>query len=290
MKNIRSSFVVAAFAVSVFTGCGKKEDPVKVIEEAEAALPAAEQMPAADRVVKAGPRMDSGPTDAEVAAGALASPTGPAAVAGRPEEGYEAWFKKHHLDLNDPKMLDADTDGDGFSNRDEFMADTDPHDAESRPGIHKQMRLKQYTEVRLPVVLEEVSGETARLRRHDGEERTETVRSGQMVKGMRWKVDRMKSGQEVDKNGETVDVSSLTLIDTETNERTILKKNLPTRTGDSFSELTSEDGSKSLKVKEGETFHWPDESGPAFKVIDLRPDQIVVQEVATRKMWTIPKQ
>ena len=289
MRNFRSSFVIATFAASVFTGCGKKEDPVKVIEEAEAALPPAEQMPVEDRVVKPSLQKGAGPTDAEVAAGALPSPARPVG-AGLPEEGYEAWFKKHHLDLSDPKMLEADTDGDGVSNRDEFMADTDPHDAESRPGIHQQMRLKQYTEVRLPVVLEEVSGETARVRRHDGEERTETLRAGQMVKGLRWKVDRMKSGQEVDKNGETVDISSLTLIDMETNERTILKKNLPTRTGDSFSELTSEDGSKSLTVKEGETFHWPDESGPAFKVIDLRPDQIVVQEIATRKMWTIPKQ
>ena len=288
MRNFRLSVVVAAFAASALTGCGKKEDPVKVIEEAESALPVAEQMPAENRVVKRGLPKEAGPTDAEVAAGALPSPVAP--EGGLPEEGYAAWFKKYDLDLNDPKMLEADTDGDGFSNRDEFMADTDPRDANVRPGIHKQMRLKQYTEVRLPVVLEDVGGETARVRRYDGEERTETVRAGQMVKGLRWRVERMKAGQEVDKNGETVDISSLTLLDTETNERTILKKNLPTRTGDTFSELTSEDGSKVLKVKEGETFHWPDESGPAFKVIDLRPDQIVVQEIATRKMWTIPKQ
>ena len=289
MKNLRPSFLAAALTIALSTGCGKKEDAVKVIEEAEAALPVGEQMPPEDRVVKAVPPTERAPTDAEVAAGALPAPARPAAAA-LPEEGYEAWFKKHRLDLNDPKMLDADTDGDGFSNRDEFMADTDPHDAESRPGIHRQMRLKQYTEVRLPLLLENVSGDTARLRRSDGGERVETVRSGEMVKGLHWKVERMKSGQEVDKNGETVDISSLTLLDTETNERTILKKNLPTRTGDSFSELTSEDGSKVLKVKEGEVFHWPDESGPQYKVIDLRPEQIVVQEVATRKMWTIPKQ
>ena len=257
---------------------------MKVIEEAEAALPVAEQMPPEDRVVKTAPPEVRVPTEAEIAAGALPPPS-----ASLPEEGYEAWFKKHKLDLNDPKMLDADTDGDGFSNRDEFMADTDPHNAESRPGIHKQMRLKQYTEVRLPVMLEDVSGDTARVRIND-DPRTESVRAGQTVKGLRWKVERMKSGMEVDKNGETVDVSSLTLIDIETNERTILKKNLPTRTGDSFSELTSEDGTKVVKVKEGERFHWPDASGPEFKVIDLRPEQIVVQEVATRKMWTIPKQ
>ena len=169
------------------------------------------------------------------------------------------------------------------------MAATDPRDPESRPGIHKQMRLKQYTEVRMPVVLEAVSGETARIRRLDGEERVETVRSGDRIKGLNWKVERVQGKQDVDKNGDPVDLSSLTLTDTETNERTILMKNLPTRTGDSFAELASEDGATTVKVKQGDTFKWPAESGPAFKVIDLRADQIVVQEVATQKMWTIVK-
>ena len=251
---------------------------MKVIEEAENGLPPAEQMPPEDRVVK---------PDAAIAS-AASEPSGPPALP--PEEGYEAWFKKHNLDLQDPQMLDADTDSDGFTNRDEFMADTDPRDPNSRPGIHNQMRLKQYTEVRLPVVLEEVRGDSARVRRLDGEERIESVRPGQTIKGLHWKVERVQTKLDVDKNGDPIDLSSLTLTDTDTNERTILMKNLPTRTADSFAELTSADGGKSVKVKQGDTFQWPDESGVAFKVIDLRADQIVVQEVASRKMWTIPKQ
>ena len=151
MKNLRSVFAAAGLILPICTGCGKKDDAVKVIEEAENALPPAEQMPVEDRKVKA---------DALAAADRAFVAAPPPALP--PEDGYEAWFKKHRLDLQDPKMLDADDDGDGFSNRDEFMADTDPHDANSRPGIHNQMRLKQYTEVRLPVILEEVSGETAR--------------------------------------------------------------------------------------------------------------------------------
>ena len=280
MKNLRS---VPATALLLFlcAGCGKKEDAVKVIEEAENALPPAEQMPIEARKVTQSV-IDE---DRRALAEAAATPAVPP-----PEAGYEAWFKKHNLDLQDPKMLDADADADGFSNRDEFMADTDPHDATSRPGIHNQMRLKQYTEVRLPVVLEEVSGDTARVRRLDGVERTESVKPGQTIKGLHWKVERVQSKQDVDKNGDPVDLSSLTLTDTDTNERTILMKNLPTRTGDSFAELSSPDGATTVKVKQGDTFHWPDESGTAFKVIDLRADQIVVQEVATRKMWTIPKQ
>ena len=275
MKTLCALFA-AAIALTLSAGCGKKDDPVKIIEDAENGLPAAEQMPVGDRSLAPVAELTSAPP--------------PAAAALPSEEGYEAWFQKHHLDLNDTKMLDADDDGDGFSNRDEFMADTDPHDANSRPGIHNQIRLKQYTEVRLPVILEEVSGDTARVRRLDGQERSESVRPGQTIKGLRWKVERVQSKQDVDKNGDPVDLSSLTLTDTDTNERTILMRNLPTRTGDSFAELTSQDGSVTTKVKQGETFKWPDENGSAFKVVDLRPDQIVVQEIATRKMWTIPKQ
>ena len=279
MKSLRHFPVVAGLAVLLLTGCGKKDDPVKVIEEAEAALPPDEKMPPLP------------------APGVAVAPPVPSAqelqTADAPEKkeaGYEAWFKKHNLDLNDPKMLDADPDGDGFTNRDEFMADTDPHDPNSHPGTHADLRMKQYTEVRLPVVLEEINGDTARVRRLDGEERSETVKPGQIIKGLRWKVEKMQAKRDVDKHGEPVDLSSLTLTDVETNERTTLMKNMPTRTGDSFAELTSADGAKSITVKEGQTFKWPDESGPAFKVIDLRADQVVVQEVATRKMFTIQKQ
>lgn len=49
------------------------------------------------------------------------------------QAAYEAWFGKYRLDLNDPKMLDADADGDGASNRDEFLADTNPRNASSHP-------------------------------------------------------------------------------------------------------------------------------------------------------------
>jgi hypothetical protein len=268
MKMFRSSFAAACLLVTLCAGC-KREDPVAVIEQAEAKLPPTEQMP---------------PPAAPTAAPAPA--TDPAAT----EASYDAWFAKYHLDLKDPKMLDGDADGDGFSNRDEFMADSDPRDPNSRPGIHKQMRLKQYTEVRLPVLLEAVEGESARIKRLDGAERTEKVKTGDTIKGLRWKVEKIEGKQDTDKHGDPIDVSNLTLTELDTKERAMLMKDLPTRTGDSFAELTSEDGQTTIKVKQDQTFKWPNESGEAFKVIDLRADQVIVQELSTRKMWTIPKQ
>jgi hypothetical protein len=61
---------------------------------------------------------------------------------------FRGVVQKYKLDLNDIKMLDADADGDGASNRDEFLAGTDPTDPNSRPGVHATIRLKEYDEVK----------------------------------------------------------------------------------------------------------------------------------------------
>lgn len=262
-------------------GCRKKEDPVAVIEEAEASLPPAEQLtppvPTPREVERSAPTVE--------AAAAVQEPLPPAS-----EDAYVAWFAKHQLDLNDPKMLDADSDSDGASNRDEFLADTNPHDPQSRPGLHQEMRLKEYTEVRLPVVLESVEGDTARIKRLDGGERVETVKRGETIKGLRWKVEKMSAKKDTDKEGNLIDVSNLTLTDPETNERAMLMKDLPTRTSDSFAEITTPGGGPTLKVRQDQVFRWPNANGTEFKVVDLREDQVIVQELATRKMWTIPRQ
>ena len=115
---------------------------------------------------------------------------------------YEAWFKKYHLDLNDPKMLDADPDGDGFTNREEFLAGTDPLDPNSHPGVHTGMKMKEYTKVELPFMLRSVEGETAQIERTDGgEKRVETVKAGQPLKNSTFRVTKVQSKSAFDKDG-----------------------------------------------------------------------------------------
>jgi hypothetical protein len=265
MHSALRAFIVALSSAALLSACGKKES--NVVEEAEEALPKEEQMPTP-----------------------AAAPITAAADETKSNADFEAWFKKHNLDLNDPKMLDADADGDGFSNRDEFLADSDPNDPNSRPGIHKTIRLKEYTEVRLPFVLREVKGETASIEFDDGTAQREKVRKGETIKGTKLKVDRIEARTDTDKHGEKVDMSQLVLIDSDTNDRVVALKDLPTRTSASFATLVSADGKDTLKVRDGETFTWPSEPGVSYKVIDLRMDQVVVKDEASGKTITIPRQ
>ena len=267
MKHFLRAFALAAL---LSAGCTKKN--IDISTQAESALPATEQMPAPDPAPAAGVASEPATDDPQQNA------------------AFEAWFKKYGLDLNDPKMLDADADGDGFSNRDEFLAGSNPLDPESRPGIHKTIRLKEYVEVKLPIILRSVEDGTAQIERLDeGGGKTEKVRAGQTLRGSSLKVARVEARVDTDKHGEKVDLSQVVLDDPATRERHVLVKDLPVKTAATSATLVSVDGKTTLKVKEGETFVWPGETGASYKVLELREDQVVVKQVETGATLTIPK-
>jgi rhodanese-related sulfurtransferase len=285
MNHLVCRLAALSLVASALTACGRKKPAVRQTESAAQLI--------------GNPIESASHATAPVAESPAASPSQAAAVvdpvvANVPTDllaadgAYEAWFKRYNLDLHDPKMLDADLDEDGASNREEFMADTNPRDPNSRPGIHKVMRLKEYSEVKVPMILESVEGHNARIKHVDakGEPASSTVTIGQTIDGM--KVEKIVSRRETDKNGEPVDLSRVDLDDPTTNAKVVLVKDMPARSAASYAVLTSADGT-SVKVHPGETFAWPTTNGGTYKVIDLRIDQAVVQDVATRQMWTIPR-
>ncbi|MHA3774391.1 Amuc_1099 family pilus-like system protein [Verrucomicrobiota bacterium sgz303538] len=296
-----------ALSASLLTACGRKKQqqaeavpPVEQRASSEAAEPAPLRKARDERDVPAVAE-SSAPAHPEISVPADTPVAGATAKVSpelaKSDEVYEAWFRKYNLDLNDPNMLDADPDGDGVSNRDEFMADTDPRNKNSFPpqaaaakaASHSGLKLKSYNEVRLPVVLDSVDGETAKIKRLDQGDKVETVRVGQTMQGLGLKVERVQSRRMTDKHGSAVDASHVTLEDPETKEKTMLVKDMPAHSASSYAVLTSEDGKTSITVRQGDSFEWPQNGGSTFKVIDLRTDQAVLQEERSGKMWTVSK-
>jgi hypothetical protein len=258
MKYPLRRLALVGLSLALVCGCQKKEAPAgEVAQEAESKLPAQEQVTPAPGTSATAPNQ--------------AAPA--AAISSTEKEAYEAWFKKYHLDLNDPKMLDADPDGDGFTNREEFLANTDPTDPNSHPPYPADparfLRLKEYNEARLPLTLENIDGEKARLKRSDEEGKVETVKAGDTLHGLPLKVLHIEARQDIDKNGEHVDLSQVTLEDANTKEKYVLTGNLPAKTSASNSVLVTRDGKTTMKLHHGDVFKFPPEKGATFKVIDM---------------------
>ena len=281
MNHLPVRRTALAFTALLLAACGKKESAAPARTAEANPPPAAERAEPAEKTAAA-----------ETDAAFLEKMKAPPAPDDR--AAYEAWFAKYHLDLNDPNMLDGDADGDGASNRDEFLASTDPRDATSHPETattHPAIRFKEYNEVRLPLVLDSVSGEKAVIKRADGgDTRFETVRAGETLRGFPLRVTKLSERQTTDKDGRPVDRSQVLLEDTSTKERVTLVKDLPAKTSATFAVLASEDGKTTLKVHAGEIFAWPGEPGVTYRVLDLGRDQVVLQQKETRKMWTLPRQ
>ena len=165
-----------------------------------------------------------------------------------------------------------------LANREEFLADTNPLDPNSRPGVLGHLRLKDFNEVRVPFIVRAVDGETAKIEHTDGgDAKLETVKAGQTLKGTQYKVASLEAKQTQDKDGNPVDASKVVIEDEKTKQKIELVKDMPTRSAATYAILASLDGGATLTVRQGDTFNWPNEKGATYRVIDLRGDQVVIK-------------
>jgi hypothetical protein len=276
MNKALRVFGLAISVAALLPGCGKKQQ-ADIDSEAERNIPAEERMP------EPSPAPGAAPT-AQPATTAGLTPAEPGSNA-----DFEAWFRKYGLDLNDKNMLESDPDQDGFSNREEFLADTDPKDPNARPGVSKTIRVKEYTEVNLPFILRGVEGTTAIVEfTADGTGRREKIKAGDTIRGTKLRVDRVTAGTDTDKHGDKMDTSQVLLTDSESQDRFVAVKDLSTPTSASFATLTDPEGKTTMKVRVGDVFQWPSEPDSSYKVIDLRKEQAVVKDEKSGKTVTIP--
>lgn len=267
--------LLLSLSIALFSGC-KKTDKKEVAPDAVSS----EQPPASASGAQIFTRKQPGATKDDAS---LLAP-----LSEDDKSKFEAWFKTHHLDPNDAVAMDQDPDGDGYSNREEFLADTNPHESASVPGTLTGTKLKEFTDVKVPIILREVKDGKARVERTDGSGTQETLKEGSTPKGLAYKVTSVKYDVKPDKHGVVTDMSQVILESEETKDKLTLVRDMPARSSQSTATIVDVDGTEK-QLHFDETFTLTSQPGKTFRVIDLRNDQVVIQDVGTKQTLTIGK-
>ena len=200
---------------------------------------------------------------------------------------FETWCRQYGLDPKDPEMLDADPDHDGFNNREEYIAGTSPLDPNSVPGMLDGVTMKEMKEIMVPVLLREVKDGKAQVQRLD-DPGMEEWQQGTVVKGLPYRVTTVKHEVKADKHGVFSDMSRVTLENPDTKETLTLVRNLPARSSETYA-ILSGTGAEEQKVHVDEVIEIAGQKDKKFRILEIRPEQVVVEELGTRRPLTIPK-
>jgi len=140
------------------------------------------------------------------------------------------WFSDQGLSALEANAQFLDPDKDGFTNEDEWRYGTNPRNGNSHPPYYSKLFLKQYIRVPCRLVFRVFSGDVRKPRTWefqvdtiDIKQPTSFLKIGDMVPNTKFKLEGYVSKEERDPRiSDLVDLSELTLVNTETNENVVL--------------------------------------------------------------------
>lgn len=164
----------------------------------------------------------------------------------------------------------------------------------STATLKKSMRVRHFSEGQLPIVLEEVPevGDSARIRVIGrGGSAPEIVPAGGAIGdtglelvGVERKFMDSKMG-----NGALLDVSQAVVRDRVTGQRHIVRKNQAAHSTSATALISAGSDNEVYEVQEGDEFTAGDEAAARYKVLDVRPTQVVIENLDTRETATLAR-
>jgi hypothetical protein len=137
-----------------------------------------------------------------------------------------SFIEKYQLPINDVLIASRDGDGDGFTNKAELDAQTNPRDPQSRPDYATLLRMKSFTAKRYRLTLKaklELEGqEVYQLATPDSPKRVNFLKRDDQIDHL--KVINFRAlTKEPEAPDYVTDVSELELLNLKTNEKVILQ-------------------------------------------------------------------
>jgi len=199
------------------------------------------------------------------------------------------WLIKFGLNYTDANVKDQDADGDGFTNLEEYNAKTDPKNKASTPPKHTKLRFIKFEQKPFMLVFKgNPDGEGQEFQINANNARTQFKKLKEKIDGAPYKIINYVK-KDAEKNGVPVDVSELTVENTETQVSIVLvvkkETNDPTSFGEFFNVLTNE----KFRLQKGEEFTIKPDVNTKLKLIDISSTEAKIQDVATGNNSTLSK-
>jgi len=191
-----------------------------------------------------------------------------------------AWLIKYDLPYWEGDIKDQDPDGDRFSNLEEFVNNTDPLDAKSVPPYWTKLRLAKFISkpFRLKFTGTPDEGQTFTINAIDGRSRTQFLQLGQMIEGTPYKLLSYKPNK-ITKDEMEVDVSELTIENTETNQKLVLIVRKEANDPTSFGEFLYLYDNSRFTVKKDDEFTLTPQSDKKYKLIDISQSEALIKDL-----------
>jgi hypothetical protein len=228
------------------------------------------------------------------------------------------WFEEHGLDILDSNILQADADGDGFNNLEEWQAKTDPRNKEKHPPYVTKLRLVKEYDVQFRLVFMSYVNQTFQINTLDVTQPTQFVNMGEIIPGTDFKISRFEEKKRITgEEGSPIekDVSELTLIEVrlrdpdkgdvakmtkeelqalkpedleETGKTVTLVLEQIVNSPDTYAEFIYLFNGQKLNLQEGQIFTLPPE-GSKYKFIDIEGNEAVIEQVDTGEKIKVPR-
>ena len=200
-----------------------------------------------------------------------------------------AWLIKFGLNFADATIKDQDPDRDGFTNLEEWDAKKDPKDKASTPPKFKKLQFVKFEQKPFMLVFKgNPDGEGVEFQINANNARTQFKKLNEKIDGAPYKIESYKK-IEGEKNGVPVDLSELTVVNTETDVKIVLvvkkETNDPTSFGEFFNILANE----KFRLQKGAEFTMKPDVNTKLKLIDISSTEAKIQDIATGTTLTLPK-
>jgi hypothetical protein len=159
--------------------------------------------------------------------------------------------------------------------------------------VQSALRMKGYREVQLPIVLEGVADDgDARIRvLHRGQQEAQVIEPGTPIAGTGLELVRAERRFRSSKmgDGDLLDVSQAIVRDLASGQRHLVVRNVPARASEASALVSIQGQNAIFAAREGDEFTAGATRPIRYRVLDVRPTQVVVENRETGETFTLPR-